>query len=171
MPLLPATRKLLDEFSKNAVDKMKQNSRKYKASGEMERGFETKNTEFGVVIWGVEYVEWIEQGRGATKTSTPSQPTLAERLVDWLKVKKIPLWRTAKGRFIPRSTQAYVIARKIHRDGVSWYGKTPRVIYSDIINDRTLDAFAEKVSKSQEVSIGSDITNIFESILETGRTE
>ena len=171
MPLLPQTRKLLDKFSSDAVNKMKQNSRKYKASGEMERGFEAKNTEYGVVIWGVEYVEWIEQGRGATDTTTPSQPTLAERLVDWLKVKKIPLWKDARGRFIPRSTQAYVIARKIHRDGVSWYGKTPRVVYSDIINDRTLDAFANEVSKTQEISIGSDITNIFESILTTGFTE
>lgn len=171
MPLLPATRKLLDEFSKNAVNKMKQNARKYKASGKMEQGFESQNTEFGVVIWGVDYVEWAEEGRGKTKTLSASQPTLAERLVEWLKVKKIPLWKDARGRFIPRSTQAYVIARKIHRDGVSWYGKTPRVIYSDIINEKTLDAFAKKVSTTQEVSIGSDITSIFESILTTGFTE
>jgi len=171
MPILPATRKLLDEFSKNAVNSMKQNSRKYKASGEMERGFESQNTDDGVVIWGVEYVEWFEEGRGKTKTSTPSTPTLAERLIDWLKVKKIPLWRDGKGRFIPRSTQAFVIARKIHRDGVSWHGKSPRVIYSDIINDKTLDAFANKITKTQEVSIGSDITTIFESILTTGFTE
>ena len=169
MPLLPATRKLLDEFSKNAVTQMQNNARKYKASGEMERGFEAINNEFGVVIWGVEYVEWIEQGRGATKTTSASQPTLAERLVEWLKLKKIPLWRNASGRFIPRSTQAYVIARKIHRDGVSWYGKTPRVVYSDIINERTLEKLASEVEKVQEVSIGSDITDIFISVLETGR--
>lgn len=169
MPLLPATRKLLDEFSKNAVTQMQNNARKYRASGAMERGFEAQNTEFGVIIWGVDYVEWIEQGRGPTNTSSPSQPTLAEKLIEWLKVKKIPLWRTAKGRFIPRSTQAWVIARKIHRDGVSWYGKSPRVVYSDIINERTLEKLGQDLEKVQEVSIGSDITDIFISVLETGR--
>jgi hypothetical protein len=164
MPILPLTRKLLKDFGNNAVNKMKQNANKYKASGTMANSFKYEILTDEFVIWGVDYVKYFEDGRGATKNKAKSTPTLQERILQWIKVKPIPIWEG-----YTQESMAYVIARKIHKEGVSWYrSKKKRTIYSNVINATTLTRLYKQIGQTEQVSITSDVTKVMQLSFEKG---
>ena len=74
-----------------------------------------------VAIEMADYYQWVESGRGPTKTTSPSKPTLAQSLEQWISAKGIPV-RKSKGQsgksvLELRKSMAIAIARKIHSKG------------------------------------------------------
>lgn len=160
MALLDNTRKILNNFGKKSVAQMKKNANRYKATGRMADSFRHEMSKKGMTIYGVDYTLYHEEGRGPTQAGGSGVP-LRVRLIEWLKVKNIPLWRDEKGRFISRATMAFVIARKIHRDGVSWYGKKERDIYSSVLTPEKVGAVITQMEDELEAQIITDVMKLF----------
>jgi hypothetical protein len=159
MALLKITELTLQKFGRESVDKMKSNARKYKASGNMEQGFRYQTDPLGMKIFAVDYVQYFEQGRGATKSQEASVPTLRERILEWIKVKPVAVWDG-----YTKESMAYVIARKIHRQGVSWHKKSERKIYSDVINRESITLLLKTLAKFQSAQATSEIERITKDI-------
>jgi len=156
--LLPETKKILATFGRQSTQAMSKKAAKFSASGNMASSFRYTVTPEGLTIYGVNYLQWAETGRGKTKTKTPSEPTLKEQILAWIKYKRIPLFRGRKGRFISHETMAFLIARKIHREGtVLKRTKGFRDIYSSVINDKTVTELIDKLYVHHTVSVSSDI--------------
>lgn len=159
MALLKITEQILRKFGADAVAQMKKNAAPYKASGRMERGFRYQIDPFGMRIYGVEYVQWYEQGRGKTKTKTAGIPTLKQSIEEWIKVKPISIWEG-----FTLQSMAFVIARKIHRQGVSWHKKSERTIYSNVITKDSVGKLRDELAKYQAIEISSQINRIAKEI-------
>lgn len=164
MALLPVTEIVLRQFGEQAVKQMKANASKYKATGTMERSFRYELRDDGMAILGVDYVTWFEQGRGRTKNTASSTPTLKDAILTWLKAKPVPQWRDAQGKFISRQTQAFLIARRIHKMGVSWHNQTPRTIYSNVLTKESITKLRKDLTKKQGISVTSDIMRVLNNL-------
>ena len=115
------------------------------ATGKTINAFEIIANEYGGKLIGASWIYHLEHGRGPTKSSTPSNPTLLEAIKQWI---------TAKGLDL----NPYAVAKKIHKFGTKLYreGKT-RDIYTSIINDdkRIQEAF-EKLANNYLVKINNE---------------
>jgi len=62
----------------------------------------------------LDYWEWVDQGRPATKSNTKGSPTLQQSLEEWIRMKGIQV-RTSPNQNYQKAVKslAYVIARKI----------------------------------------------------------
>lgn len=160
MAILLNTRRLLESFGANSVKQMRAKSDQYSASGQMSKSFRYEVTNAGLSIYGVDYLKWAEQGRGPTTSSKKGNPPLREIILKWITTKGLPLWHDKKGRVIPRETQAFLITRKIHQSGVSFYrDKKPRDIYSSVITEAAVLKLIERVEGDFIISAKSDIVS------------
>lgn len=75
-------------------------------------------TGYNLKIQMLDYWKWVENGRPPTRSNSPSNPTLQKSIEEWIVNKKIQV-RTSKNqdRRTAIKSLAYVIARKIHRNG------------------------------------------------------
>jgi hypothetical protein len=119
-----------------------------RASGEFEKGLEAVYEHNKGTIKGFVYLA----GRGKTKKKGKSgEPTLQERILDWLKIKGI---RPIKKKMKLRSL-AYLIARKIHEKGTKrseWLK-----IYEEVITPERIDSIISRIS---ELNVNKMITTI-----------
>jgi len=168
MAILLHTRRLLETFGTNAVKQMAKNAAQYSATGKMAKSFRHQVHGEGLTIYGIDYLQWAETGRGKTRRAgVPGEPTLRETLIGWLKIKSIPLWRDKKGRFIPRATQAFLIARKIHQSGTLLFRtKGFRDIYTSVINDKSVNKLIESVQVDYVTRTTSDIISTLNQMFE-----
>lgn len=158
MAILLNTRRLLESFGANSVKQMSKNAAPYSASGETAKSFRYDVSNFGLMLLGAENLRWAEQGRGPTTSSKKGNPPLREIILKWITTKGLPLWRDKKGRFIPRETQAFLITRKIHQSGVSFFrNKQARDIYSSVITEAAVLKLIERIEGDYIVSAKSDI--------------
>lgn len=103
------------------------------------------------VMNGYNYIMHLEHGRGPTKTSTPSQPTLRTRIEQWVEQRGI----TPNG--ISQASLAYLIARKIHREGTKLYREGGN---SGIISEvQTEEWIKEHFTKPYERALAQAIRN------------
>jgi hypothetical protein len=163
----PKTRALLDRFGAQTVKELKQKASKYSASGSMVKGFRHETTSTGLTIYGVNYLKWAETGRGPTGAGAKrGNPTLQQSILMWLTTKGIALWRDKKGRFIGRKTMAFLISRKIHREGSLLYRKKGfRDIYTSILTERRVRDLVRSVQGEFTFSTSSDLIQLFNKIL------
>lgn len=110
-------------------------------------------TPSGITI-GIEmadYYQWVEDGRGPTKTTTASKPTLAQSLEQWISAKGIQV-RQSKGEskqsvLERRKSMAIAIARKIHSKGtIERFGYKGSNFIADVITQQNVDTIAQKLS-------------------------
>ena len=69
-------------------------------------------------INGEHYWYWRDKGRGPTKAGSSGRP-LRELLIPWIKAKGIVPRDLVTGELISIKGLAYIIAKKIHREGYS----------------------------------------------------
>lgn len=88
------------------------------ASGKLLKSINTevkyKNLVFSVVLNAEDYFKFISEGRGKSKNG--GDGTLQEKILNWIKVKNI-LPREVNGKLPTEKQLAFLIARKIHREG------------------------------------------------------
>jgi hypothetical protein len=166
--LTPNTIKILNRYGKQSVEKMQKQAKPFSASGNMVKGFRYEVTAEGLTIYGVNYLRWAETGRGATRAGAKKgNPTLREAIEQWLKFKGIPLWRDKRGRFIGRRTMAFVIARKIHREGTLLYRKKKtRDIFSNIITEESVSKLIKQITGNYIITTNSDLLRVFQLALQ-----
>lgn len=119
-----------------------------RASGEFEKGLEAVYEHNKATIKGFVYLA----GRGATKKKgVDGEPTLQERILEWLKVKGI---RPVEKKVTLRSL-AFLIARKIHKQGTrrsEWLK-----VYEKVITPERIDKIIDRIS---ELNVNKLITEI-----------
>lgn len=128
----------IDKVLEDIIDIYEQSGRK--VSGQFGQGLEAIYSEnpSKAVIRGYTYLA----GRGPTrKPGKPGEPTLRERIEDWIKQRGIkPIERNMK-----ISSLSYLIARKIHRYGTD-KSKWLRV-YEQVLTPRRIDEIITKVGR------------------------
>lgn len=108
-----------------------------KASGEFAKGLEAVYSPNKGVIRGYTYLA----GRGKTVNGNKGEPTLAERILEWIKTKGI---RPLEEKMTLKSL-AYVIARKIHLKGTDsskWFK-----IYEEVITPQRINKIIDRIAK------------------------
>ena len=119
-----------------------------KASGQFEDGLEAIYKPNKATIRGFVYLA----GRGKTKKAGKAgEPTVQEQILKWLKVKGI----RAINNDISLKSLAYLIARKIHKEGTKrseWLK-----IYEQVITPERIDSIIRRIS---ELNVNRIITQI-----------
>ena len=106
---------LKDEFEQIKQELIKRHDELgMRASGQWANSLEVKQSGLGVKLFGLKYSEQLEYGRRTTKSSTAGQPTLREAIEKWIVDKGLASRIQGK---ISISSLAFLIARKIHREG------------------------------------------------------
>lgn len=148
---------MLEEYFKEAgkgiVTDLQQSlkRRRVNASGRLSRSIREEVKGDRLTISAAGYVFATEDGRKPTKKA--GDGVLKKKIEGWLEDKGIPIWEG-----YTRKSQAYVIARKIHKDGTRLFrrGGNSGVI-SDVINERLLDEIAADVLREVEIKFLSGL--------------
>jgi hypothetical protein len=151
----------LNEWTASRMTDLKKSYRSegLKASGNWEREL-TSNVDvsinrINIVIEGANYTEQLIRGRGKTKTSTRGNPTLREAIRQWIDDKGL------NPTDITKDSLAFLISRKIHRDGIKVPNRynsgtfIDRVFYT---SDGTLTQFRNILNKHYSSELKREIT-------------
>ena len=158
------------EVAKVIIEKLKESVREksVKATGNLLQSIRVdfpSVTPSGITI-GIEmadYYQWVEDGRGPTKTTTASKPTLAQSLEQWISAKGIQV-RKSKGQsgqsvLEMRKSMAIAIARKIHSKGtIQRFGYKGAGFIADVITQQNVDTIAQKLSDLTGLRISAYVT-------------
>lgn len=91
-----------------------------RASGKLLESINTTvtigNNNIQLILNMADYAQWIEEGRPAT--SGGGDGSLYDKILEWIKVKPV-LPRERNGKLPTEKQLAYLITRKIHREGYS----------------------------------------------------
>ena len=142
-------------WSNSVIAQMRNNLARQKAvaSGNLLQSIapdvKTLRTGGNVKIMMLDYWEWVDQGRPATKSNTKGSPTLQQSLEEWIRMKGIQV-RTSPNQNYQKAVKslAYVIARKIHREGFK-----ERPFVTPVINDRNLAQLGEAVGRYISIAV------------------
>lgn len=120
-----------------------------KVTGNFEEGLDAVYEPNKATIRGFTYLA----GRGATKNTTAGNPTVFEAIKKWIKDKGIV---AREGENISENSLAYLITRKIHREGTDrseWLK-----IYEQVITPERINSIIQKVSVLNVNRIITEIT-------------
>ena len=132
---------VIQDLVYSIADIYKQNLESSKATGNLQN-FQTyitlNDTTFSVVFELEDYWKYVEYGRG------PGKMPPIEAIESWVRVKPIvPDSRTGK---VPNTKQlAYLIARKIGREGTPAQRPLERTLYSDEV-ETLISAIKQEIS-------------------------
>lgn len=158
------------EVAQVIIDKLKMSIREkgVKATGNLSQsiqaGFPSMTpSSITVAIEMADYYQWVEDGRGPTKTTTASKPTLVQSLEQWISAKGIQV-RQSKGEskqsvLERRKSMAIAIARKIHSKGtIKRFGYKGAGFIADVITQQNVDTIAQKLSDLTGLRLTAFIT-------------
>lgn len=110
---------------------------------QIEPSISTQPKGYNLKIQMLDYWKYVENGRPPTRTNSPSNPTLQKSIEEWIVNKGIQV-RTSKNqdRRTAIKSLAYVIARKIHRNGTK-----ARPFISPALTDKTMQILSDRIGK------------------------
>lgn len=134
-------------------------ARNFRASGKFERDLEAQATDFGGVLLSAPHVQQMNSGRGPTSGSaaTSGGLSLRDAIYQWTKDKGINPERGMK-----RESLAYLIARKIHREGYSVKGREG--IVEDVITTEKIDALLSELAEFNGDEVFREIRALFKDV-------
>lgn len=108
-----------------------------KASGNWPKGKDIREINNGAELWSYAYLA----GRGPTRNGNRGEPTLQQRILEWLQIRGIkPIEQKMK-----ISTLAFLIARKIHREGTD--KKRHLAVFEKVLTPQRIQEIIDKVSE------------------------
>lgn len=153
----------LEEYGNVIAEQYKSNLKAngHKATGNLINSITSHITvngyEYAIELNLADYWYYVENGRGPTQTTAPSQPTLREKILEWIKVKKIPT--TGMNPKLPEEKKleqlAFLITRKIHTEGFEGSNDLEKAI------DITINEWDEKITDA----LDKDVMNCIDEIL------
>lgn len=164
--LSKSTEKILNSFGNRKVRELKSKAQRISATGTMADGYRFES-DSGITIYGVHYLQWAETGRGPTrKGAKKGSPTLQQSILLWLQVKNIPLYRNKKGQFLSRLAMSYMISGKIHREGTKLFrDKKTRDVYSSVVSQKEVEKLVNQITGNYIIETGSDLLKAFNVLL------
>lgn len=151
----------LAQYAQAITDRYKQNleSSGRRASGELISSVNSNVTvngnEYAIELNLEDYWKWIDEGRPPTHTTTPSEPTLQECILEWIKLKHILPHPDKNGKLPTEEQLSYAIANKIHKEG---YEGTYDL-------EHTMDELGDKWDDIIVEALDADIFNNIDEIL------
>lgn len=128
-------KRLFEEFQKGVVSNLPKVTGKTAASVRTETG-----VRYGR-LFGAKYIDVLETGRPPTRNGKAGQPTLREIILQWIKDKGI------KPEGISQKSLAFLIARKIHREGTKLYRSGGQSgVFSTVITEQRLRTFEKELA-------------------------
>jgi hypothetical protein len=134
------------------------------ASGNLAKSFRYELNPTKLRLYAAAYAGAAEDGRKPTVNG--GNGALREQIRRWIDQKGIVPKPDANGRAVSKDSLAYLISRKIHREGtalfngVDHYGRTkPTGIITGVINDGRLDSLKKQLITSFVFQIKQDIKN------------
>lgn len=123
-----------------------------KASGKWIKSLENKTVRLSGQLWGEHYTEQLVNGREPGKFPP---------------IKAIEKWISDKGitpTGITVSSLAFLIARKIAREGTEYFKQGGTDLIESVITPERIQSIIDKVTEFQINSFMSDVTGVFEKI-------
>jgi len=131
--------------------------KRMRASGNWAKELEARVEGLSASIWGLSYSDQLEHGRTPTSSSPKTGPiTLRQAIEAWIDEKNI----TPKDD-ISTSSLAFLIARKIHREGWSRDKYDGTKLISEVITPQLIQGIIDRVSYFQISTFSSEIIRIF----------
>lgn len=119
---------------------------KVNASGRLRASIRAEASENRLLITAAGYALTAEDGRGPTRQN--GDGAVRRNIEKWLSQKGIPLWQG-----YTRKQQAFVIARKIHKEGTRLFRRGGNSgVLSSVLNERLLDEIAAKALREVELT-------------------
>lgn len=131
-----------------------------KASGSWISSVEVNVNRLNGNILANAYTEQLVNGRPPTTTSSPSSPTLREVIEQWIIDKGIsPIESEMK-----ISTLAFLIARKIHREGTKYFKQGGTDLVESVITPARIQQIIDSVTEFYVSDVVSEITGFFQEL-------
>lgn len=147
---------LFDEFEKLKAELIAEYDKKgMRASGKWAESLENASKEKQGVLLGFKYSEQLQFGRKPTTSSTASEPTLREAIEQWIDDKGLIY-------DIPKSSLAFLIARKIHREGWNRSRFGGVNLITDVVTDARIDEIVKKCGDIYTKDFISDILKLLQ---------
>lgn len=142
---------LLQNLGDTIVDKLQQSIPH--ATGKTAKKIHAVSYPFAVEVYGPSYIFALEYGRGPTKNTTPSQPTLFEQIKEWA---------FAKGIISDDSRQSnsivYAITKKIHQQGTQLFRSgVPSGVITNILDQISLNSLLKDLTALQIADYSSEV--------------
>lgn len=157
---MPESSQALTQFLEGLAGEMKgiMDARGMNASGRSKGLIEAKVSGSRGVLLAPNWILQLEQGRGPTKGGKGS-PTLREIIRKWIDDKGI----VAQG--ISRDRLAFLISRKIHREGTILFQTGDRTgIISTVITQQRIDAFLSTFGDDRLKELGTEVNKLFKDL-------
>lgn len=147
---------LLQEFESIKADLISAYDRKgMRASGKFADNLEVRQTIRGVQLWGENYAQQLETGRQAGKF--PPINAIAQ----WIEDKGIASQLNGE---ITKNQLAFLIARKIAREGWKREGFGGVELISEVITEQRIQSIIDKVGDEVLLKYTSDIIKMIKEI-------
>jgi len=146
-----------EEILKIEFDKLREdilaryNALGLRASGRFERELENKTTGLTGLLVGSHYTEYLVNGR------PPGKYPPIDIIKEWISVKPIQII----GERITVSSLAFLIARKIAREGTEIFKKGGSDLISAVITPERVQSIIDKVTRFNVQLFASEVSNIF----------
>jgi hypothetical protein len=159
---MQSSNEVLNKFGENLVNDIKFAIRNKNltgkgpsvASGDLVNSVRYEVKENELSIYALQYIGALQYGRKPTVNPIAGNPTLKERIRVWLDQKGI------EPDGITKDSLAFLIARKIHREGTSIYQRTQGQssgLLDDVLNDQLIERIQSELVFSFVTEIRSEI--------------
>lgn len=125
---------------------------KMEASGDWINSLEVQTSGLSGVLWGSRYTEQLVHGRESGK-----QPP-SKVIEKWIYDKGIQPWEEN----MTISTLAYLIARKIGREGTEYFKQGGTDLLDAVITPQRIQRIIDSVSEFHVNSVVSEVTGLFQ---------
>lgn len=127
-----------------------------RASGKFAKGLTFKSTSNRLIVYSEPHAIFMENGRGPSSGGKSSGRSLKEIIRDWIDDRGI----TPKD--ISKDSLAFLIARKIHRQGIQVPNKYNRgKVITSVLNDQRIDQLIDQIKDNEVDFLRTDLTKIF----------
>ena len=141
------TRARLEEFAKEIIPTLKSLSKGFAPSIE----YKINDVPEGVQlqIFGHQHILTLIYGRGATKNTSGGTPPLKDLILMWVKKHNV-VFTDLKGERMKDEVTAFLITRKVHREGTVLYreiqnGKQPVNIFDEVLNEKRIEKLLNNI--------------------------
>jgi len=141
--------KLLKEMRNNLIkNKSFASSKLYQSLNAIPK---QEGRRYNIKVEMEDYWKYVEYGRGPTRNYGTKDSNLVDSIFDWIGKKRDVLAKVknAKNKLSAKRSLAFVIARKIHREGIK-----PKPFAEPALQKVTVESLIKKIEKYVTVSLG-----------------
>ena len=152
----PHLQKVMEEYAMYLLNSTKSNlPDTYRIKSKLNFVFDIDGNFYEIVFHAPDYFRWVENGRG------PGKNPPIKAIEDWITIKHITPYPTAKGKLPTKKQLAFLISRAIGRDGTK---ATPTFALS-----RSLDEDRAYWNDQIDRAVFEDVNDNIEQILKLHR--